>query len=54
MMMSGILTTVEFDPELKRWVEWFSFENQIPFSLAMNQILELGQQILEGEAPPLL
>ncbi|MBI2792203.1 MAG: hypothetical protein HYX61_09600 [Gammaproteobacteria bacterium] len=50
--MSYILETVEFEPEIKKWLEWFCHENERPFSQALNLILDMGRQVAENEKKP--
>lgn len=50
--MSYILETVEFEPEIKKWLEWFCHENELPFSQALNLILDMGRQVAENEKTP--
>ncbi len=51
--MDTLLATVEFEPEMKSWLEWFSHKNELPFSMAMHHILEQGRQAAENDNPTL-
>lgn len=50
--MTNILRTAEFDPDLIKWLDWFCYEQEIPFSQALNQVLVLGRQCIENNQPP--
>ena len=45
--MSGIVSTVEFEPQVKKWLESYCKEQEMSFSGAMHQVLQLGIQVVE-------
>ena len=47
--MTSTLATVEMDTDLQKWLEWYCSENDVPFSEAMNSVLEMGKQVAEYE-----
>ncbi|MBN9289468.1 MAG: hypothetical protein BGO43_12050 [Gammaproteobacteria bacterium 39-13] len=47
-----MLRTVEFNPEILKWIELYCFENEMTFSEAMNHLLTLGQQCIEDNKIP--
>lgn len=50
--MERIIATVEFEPAIKKWLENHCHENDTTFSDYMNQILEIGRQVVEHERIP--
>jgi len=45
--MERIITTVEMRTEIKKWLEWYSHENDMTFSEAMNHHIDLTRQMNE-------
>ena len=50
--MTNIPRTAEFDPDLIKWLDWFCYDQEITFSQAINQVLQLGHQCIENNQLP--
>ncbi|MCS5712808.1 hypothetical protein [Candidatus Berkiella aquae] len=50
--MTNILRTAEFNPDMSKWLDWFCYEQEISFSVALNQVLALGRQCIENNQLP--
>lgn len=50
-MMSRKLSTVEMEEDIQRWLEWYAHEHELNFSDALNNVVSIGRQVIEKEAP---